>query len=222
MELPADDKRTGLLALGVLGILFVLVLVMFTVFDGDEEGGEEDGPAAAATGQADSATQGQSSSDTDEPSGGGPSPIVTSAELSRAHAVMARYMAGITTYDHRSDSGAWRGPLLELTTGETRMKQVTTLPTGKAWDTCVAEKCSSKGEADVVRDAVISADVTRNSGRSISSLVKVTATVTASGDTTTETNRWLVSVEEKSGQWVVSGFDVFGLGDVGASDQAGE
>lgn len=31
-----------------------------------------------------------------------------------------------------------------------------------------------------------------------------------------------MSVEEKSGQWVVSGFDVFGLGDVGASDQAGE
>ncbi|WP_217179197.1 hypothetical protein [Streptomyces sp. AC495_CC817] len=222
MELPADDKRTGLLALGVLGILFVLVLVMFTVFDGDDEGGEEDGPAVAASGQADTTTGGQDSSDPDESSGGGPAPIVTGAELSRAHAVMVRYMAGINTYDHRSDSGAWSGPLLELTTEDTRMKQVTALPTGKAWDTCVVEKCSSEGDAEVVRDAVISADVARNSGRSISSLVKVTATATAAGETTTQTNRWLVSVEEKSGRWVVSGFDIFGLGDAGASDQAGE
>lgn len=101
---------------------------------------------------------------------------------------MARYMAGINTYDHRSDSRAWSGPLLELTADDTRMKQLTALPTGKAWDTCVAEKCSSRGDAEVVRDAVISADVTRNSGRSISSLVKVTATATAAGDTTTQTN----------------------------------
>ncbi|MFD8934637.1 hypothetical protein ACFV0R_05170 [Streptomyces sp. NPDC059578] len=221
MELPADDKRTGLLALGVLGVLLVLVIVMFTVFDED---GEEEGPATAATGQADSATGAKNSpdSDSDAPSAGGPAPIVTGTELSRAHAVMAQYMARINTYDHRSDSRAWSVPLLELTTEDTRMKQVTALPTGKAWDTCVVEKCTSKGEADVVRDAVISVDLVRNSGRSISSVVKVTATVTSTGDTSTQTNRWLVSVEEKSGQWVVSGVDVFGLGDVGASDQAGE
>ncbi|MFD5556220.1 hypothetical protein ACFWIA_20560 [Streptomyces sp. NPDC127068] len=222
MELPADDKRTGLLALGVLGVLLVLVIVMFTVFDEDGEDGEEEGPATAATGQADSATGAKNSSGPDAPSAGGPTPIVTGTELSRAHAVMAQYMARINTYDHRSDSRAWSVPLLELTTEDTRMKQVTALPTGKAWDTCVVEKCTSKGEADVVRDAVISVDLVRNSGRSISSVVKVTATVTSTGDTSTQTNRWLVSVEEKSGQWVVSGVDVFGLGDVGASDQAGE
>lgn len=101
------------------------------------------------------------------------------------------------------------------------MKQLTVLPTGKAWATCEAEQCSSKGTAVVERDAVISDDLVRDSGRSISSLVEVKATRTEGGETTTESNQWLVSVQEVNGKWVVSGFDIFGLGDVGASDDSG-
>ncbi|GGV05450.1 hypothetical protein GCM10010260_48300 [Streptomyces filipinensis] len=221
MELPEENKRAGLLALAVLGVLLVAVLTVFTVFDGsdgeDKSGGS---PAPSAT-----TGQGGSGSGTDtgagDAKGGAAEPIMTSAEATSAHEAMAQYMAGLNTYDHSSDTATWSAPLLRLTTDDIRMKQLTALPTGKAWAACLADRCSSKGTAVVVRDAVISDDLVRGSGRSISSLVKVTATRTAGGRTTTESNRWLVSVKEVSGRWLVSGFDVFGLGDVGASDDSG-
>ncbi|MFJ8507678.1 hypothetical protein [Streptomyces avermitilis] len=223
MELPAENKRTGLLALAVLGVLLVAVLTVFTVFDG---GGDSGGTAAptATSGPGDKGTGGQDDADADaDPSAGGaPTPIVPLSEVAKAHTVMATYMAGLSTYDHTSKAPAWRTPLLRLTTGDPRMKQTTTLPTGKEWAVCAAEKCASKGAAVVVRDAVISDDVVRDSGRTISSVVRVTASRTTGGATTTESNKWLVSVQEDDGQWVVSGFDVFGLGDVGASDESGE
>lgn len=102
------------------------------------------------------------------------------------------------------------------------MEQATALPTGKDWARCEADRCSSKGTATVERDAMISDDLVRDSGRSISSVVSVTAARTVDGKTVTESNKWLVTVKEESGAWVVSGFDIFGLGDVGASDESGE
>ncbi|MGW1785912.1 hypothetical protein ACWCQQ_43565 [Streptomyces sp. NPDC002143] len=225
MELPAENKRTGLMALGVLGFLLIAVLTVFTVFDGDDggDGGDENGGSAAP-----SATSGQSDTDSGgQGSGDGGSqdtaiaPIVSTSEAAKAHAVMVQYMAGLTTYDYSSKAATWSAPLLRLTMNDAQMQQATSLPTGKEWATCQADQCSSKGAAVVVRDAVVSDDVVRDSGRSISSLVKVTATHTADGKTTTESNQWLVTVKEDNSQWVVSGFDVFGLGDVGASDDSG-
>ena len=228
MELPEENKRTGLLALGVLGVLLIAVLTVFTVFDGDD-GSDENGGSSAPTagaGQNGTGSGGQDASDSDDdPTDGGRDaatvPIVSVAEAAEAHGIMTRYMAGINTYDHTSKPAEWQGPLLDLTLNDERMKELTVLPTGKAWATCQAGRCTSKGAAVVERDAVISDDLVRGSGRSISSLVEVKATRTEADGTTTESNQWLVSVQEVNGKWVVSGFDIFGLGDVGASDDSG-
>ncbi|WP_371578467.1 hypothetical protein [Streptomyces sp. NBC_01314] len=222
MELPAENKRTALLALALLGALLAVALTMFIAFDGDED---ESGGNAASTPTSGGKTGSggvDEDSGSDEPGGADATPIVALSEVAEAHTVMAEYMAGIATYDHRSSVVTWVPPLLELTTGDTRMKQTTVLPSGKAWATCEAEQCESKGTAVVVRDAVISDDLVRDSGRTISSLVKATSTVTAGGESTTESNEWLVTVQEDGGRWVVSGFDIFGLGDVGASEESGE
>ncbi|WEH16369.1 hypothetical protein [Streptomyces sp. VNUA24] len=223
MELPAENKRTALLALAVLGALLAVALTMFIAFDGDEDGSGGNADATpAADGKAGSGGADEDSGSQDEPRGGDATPIVALTEVADAHQVMTTYMAGINTYDHRSRAAAWVPPLLELTTDDTRMKQLTILPSGKTWAACEAEKCESKGTAVVVRDAVISDDLVRDSGRTISSLVKATSTVTSGGKSTTESNEWLVTVQEEGGRWVVSGFDIFGLGDVGASDESGE
>ncbi|WP_406007704.1 hypothetical protein OG440_17225 [Streptomyces sp. NBC_00637] len=222
MDVPEEGKRSGLLALAVLVVLLVAVLTVFTVFDGDESSGAGGAatPAATAAGQ-NGANADAGSNGTQEPSGGA-TPIVALTEVAAAHEVMAKYMAGLNTYDHASKPTSWSSPLLQLTTGDTQMEQATALPTGKDWAQCEAGRCSSKGTATVVRDAMISDDLVRDSGRSISSVVNVTAVRTADGKTVTESNRWLVTVKEESGVWVVSGFDIFGLGDVGASDESGE
>ncbi|MER5586403.1 hypothetical protein ABT090_32830 [Streptomyces asoensis] len=224
MDLPAENKRTGLLALGVLGLLLIAVLTAFTVFNGDD-GGDGDAKGGSATPTATSG--GSDTGSAGEGTGGGATqntavaPIVSASEALKAHAVMVQYMAGLTTYDHSSSAATWSAPLARLTTDDDRMKAATSLPTGKEWATCQAEQCSSKGVAVVVRDALVSDDLVRDSGRSISTLVEVTSTYTAGGQTTTETNQWLVTVKEDGGDWLVSGFDVFGLGDVGASDDSG-
>jgi hypothetical protein len=218
VELPEENKRTGLLALAVLGVLLVAVLTVFTVFDGDDgKGGDAKGGGSPAP----TVSAGPGDSGGGGGKDGAVNPIITPAEAADAHDVMTRYMAGLSTYDYNSRTGAWSTPLLELTTDDTRMKQVTALPTGKEWATCQAGQCSSKGVAVVMRDAVVSDDLVRDSGRSISSLVKVTVTRTEGGKSTTESNQWLVTIKETGGQWLVSGFDVFGLGDVGASDDSG-
>ncbi|MCQ9134760.1 hypothetical protein [Streptomyces hilarionis] len=225
MDLPAENKRTGLLALGVLGFLLIAVLTVFTVFDGDGsgDGGDDKGGSAAPAvtpGGGDAGSDGQGAG-ADQQQGKAVAPIVSASEAAEAHAVMVRYMAGLTTYDHSARAGTWAAPLLRLTTGDARMKQSTALPTGKEWATCRAAQCSSEGKAVVRRDALVSDDLVRDSGRSLSSLVEVTAVHTANGRSTTESNQWLVTVREADGDWLVSGFDVFGLGDVGASDDSG-
>lgn len=222
MELPEENKRTGLLALAVLGVLLAAVLTVFTVFDGDDGGGDAGKAAPAATADERDGAGAGSGTDSDKPAAGAATPIVELSEVAEVHTVMTKYMAGLSTYDHTSQASAWSAQLLPLTTDDTQMKQLTTLPTGKAWATCRAQKCSSKATAVVERDAVISDDLVRGSGRSISSLVKVTVTREAGGEESSESNQWLVTAKEDGGQWVVSGFDVFGLGDVGASDESGE
>ncbi|MFF9034564.1 hypothetical protein ACF090_03725 [Streptomyces sp. NPDC014892] len=223
MESPAENKRTALLALAVLGVLLVAALTAFIFLDGDAEdsGGQNAASAAPSAGKSGSGGA-DADSGSDEPGDGDATPIVALSEVDEAHTVMAKYMAGIATYDYNSDAVTWVPPLLELTTNDTRMKQLTILPSGKTWATCEAEQCESKGTAVVVRDAVIADDLVRGSGRTISSLVKATSTVTAGGKSTTESNEWLVTVQEDRGRWVVSGFDIFGLGDVGASEESGE
>ncbi|UUU23848.1 hypothetical protein [Streptomyces sp. DSM 40750] len=223
MELPAENKRTALLALAVLGALLAVALTVFIVFDGDDEDASGGNAASTATADGKAGSGGaDADSGSNEPGDADATPIVALTEVAEAHEVMAKYMAGINTYDYKSSAVTWVPPLLELTTGDTRMKQTTVLPSGKTWATCEAEQCESKGTAVVVRDAVISDDLVRDSGRTISSLVKATSTVTAGGQSTTESNEWLVTVQEDGGKWVVSGFDIFGLGDVGSSDESGE
>ncbi|MEU4932137.1 hypothetical protein AB0G54_37495 [Streptomyces yokosukanensis] len=221
MELPAENKRAALLALATLGVLLVAVLTVFTVFDGDDEQSGNGGAVASSPAPA---NQGEDTggTGTGRPGAAAATPIVSVPELVRAHAVMTQYMAGLNTYDHNSSTATWDAPLLAMTTGELQMKQATVLPSGKQWAKCEAENCSSKGTALVVRDAVISDDLVRGSGRTVSSLVKVTTTRVSAGKSTTETDEWLVSAKDSGGEWLVSGFNVFGLGDVGASADSGE
>ncbi|MFC9926967.1 hypothetical protein [Streptomyces sp. NPDC127190] len=222
MELPAENKRAALLALAVLGVLLVAVLAVLTFFSGDnEETSGSSGTTPSASAPADQG-DGSTSGSAGRPGAPAATPIVSLAELAKAHAVMTQYMAGLNTYDHNSSTASWSPPLLELTTGELQMKQLTALPSGKTWAECKAGSCSSKGTAVVERDAVISDDLVRGSGRTISSLVKVTTTRVTSGKSTTESTEWLVSAKENGGQWLVNGFNIFGLGDVGASDESGE
>jgi hypothetical protein len=225
VELPAENKRTALLALAVLGALLVIVLTVSVVFGEDDEGTDAGGAtptAAAGGGQGGGPPAGSGTGSGASTPSGGATPLVGLDEVAAAHTVMARYMAGINTYDHTSRPAAWSAPLLALTSGDSGMKRVTALPTGQEWAACRAERCASKGTAVVVRDAVISDDVVRGSGRTISSVVKVTTTRTGGGNSATEANQWLVTVKEDGGQWLVTGFDVFGLGDVGASETSGE
>ncbi|MFC8273343.1 hypothetical protein ACFUJR_12595 [Streptomyces sp. NPDC057271] len=228
MESPADNKRTAALALAVLGLLMVGAMLVLIVFDGDGDtpgGGSANPPATSA---APGGSSGGGSTD-DKPSDGAAGgagavkPILSEAEAAQAHKVMTDYMAGLSTYAHTDDAASWAEPLLALTNGDPNLKQETALPTGKAWDTCVAAKCASRGTATVLRDAMVADDLVRDGGTTVSSLVKVTAARSEDGrNTDTETNSWLVTVRDSgAGRWKVSSFSIFGLGNVGASDQAG-
>lgn len=222
MEPDPEHKRTALLALGVLGALLIAVLVVFTMFSGDDEGSGTDGSGTSATGSAQDADGGSGAGGADGGQEAAVGPIIPLSEVADAHKVMVAYLAGTATYDHTSTAGSWAPPLLELTTGDMTMKQETALPSGKEWAACKAAKCSSKGRATVERDALISDDVTRGSGQTISSVVKLTTTRTEGGSKSAESNSWLVSAKKVGGQWRVSGFSLFGLGNAGASDTTGE
>lgn len=79
-----------------------------------------------------------------------------------------------------------------------------------------------RGRATVRRDALIADELTRGSGQAISSVVEVTAIRSSDGrQTETETNTWLVSARKNSGTWQVNGFDIYGLGNVGAPEPKG-
>ncbi|MDJ0464298.1 hypothetical protein [Streptomyces sp. H27-C3] len=225
METEARQKRTGLLALGVLGFLMIAVLVVFTVFDGDDDETPEPGAARpAASSTADDSPAGDEDSE-EAPAGSGasaqpgPTPIVPLTEVGEAHQVMTRYMAGISTYDHTSTAASWGPPLFELTSREAGIKETTALPSGKAWAECRQERCSSRATAVATRDALVSDDLTRGSGRTISTVVKVDITRKTDDDTQTESNTWLVSARYRDGAWQVTGFDIFGLGNIGSSGQ---
>ncbi|MFG2644534.1 hypothetical protein ACGFYP_26605 [Streptomyces sp. NPDC048370] len=229
MESPAENKRTAALALAILGLLMVGALVVLTVFDGDDDT-SDDASGNPSTSTAPEGSSGGGTAGTDgKPSNGNASgagavaPILSQAEAAEAHKLMTDYMAGINTYTHTDKSSAWATPLLALTTNDPQLKQDTALPTGKAWDTCVAAKCASRGTAKVLRDAMVADDLVRGGGRTLSSLVEVTATRSEDGrNSGTETNSWLVTVRgDSGGTWRVSSVSIFGLGDVGASDQAG-
>lgn len=220
MESPAENKRSAVLALAVLGVLLAGALVVLTVFDGEDDTDAASGAEPAASAPQDA---GADAGAPRQPAAGAVAPIVPPDEVADAHRAMAGYLAGLNTYRHTDEDASWASPLLSLTTDDTRMRQETTLPTGKEWDGCVAARCSSEGKATVVRDAMIADDITRGSGQMISSVVEVTATRAEDGETVaTETNSWLVTAKSASGGWKVSGFDLYGLGDVGSSDQAGE
>ncbi|MFE5617954.1 hypothetical protein [Streptomyces sp. NPDC056524] len=228
MESPAENKRTAALALAVLGLLMVGALLVLVVFDGDDTPDEGSANPPATSAPANGGSGGGSTDDkpSDGTSGGAGAvkPIISPDEAAQAHKVMADYMAGLSTYAHTDDAASWAKPLLALTDGDSNLKQETTLPTGKAWDTCVAAKCASRGTATVLRDAMVADDLVRDGGRTVSSLVKVTAARSEDGRSTdTETNSWLVTVRDSgAGRWKVSAFSIYGLGNVGASDQAGE
>ncbi|MGW7361916.1 hypothetical protein ACWGI8_00450 [Streptomyces sp. NPDC054841] len=228
MESPAENKRSAVLALAVLGVLLVGALVLFTVFDGEDDTDAVSGgkPAAGATqdsGDSGDSGDGGGTKDSGNAPGAAATPIVPLDDVEAAHRVMAGYMAGLNTYEHTDKDASWASPLLALTTRDEALKQETTLPSGKEWDACLAARCASEGKAVVVRDAMIADDLTRGSGKTISSVVKVTATRSEDGRATgTETNSWLVSVQKSGSEWKVSAFDLYGLGNVGASDETGE
>ncbi|MFE0579097.1 hypothetical protein [Streptomyces sp. NPDC058874] len=228
MESPAENKRSAALALAVLGVLLIASLVVLLVFDG------EDDADASAAGKAPSASaQGKGASAADGANGGAGQqagangadsvpPIVQPAELAEAHRAMAAYMAGLSTYTYTDQSAAWSKPLLDLTVSDERMKGLTALPTGKAWDTCQVARCSSTGKASVVRDGMIAQDLVNGGGSLVSSVVSLTSVRSENGkQTLTETNSWLVSARKDAGSWKVSGFDLQGLGNVGADEKAG-
>lgn len=230
MESPAENKRSAALALAILGVLLIVSLIVLTVFDGeDDTENPPDGKAAPAAGQgkdAGTAGGGGSGGENQQAGAGGADsvpPIVPPEELTQAHRAMAAYMAGLSTYKYTDQSATWATPLLELTVRDGQMKGLTALPTGKDWATCQAVRCSSSGKATVLRDGMIAQDLVNGGGSLVSSVVSLTSTRTEDGkQTRTETNSWLVSSRKEAGAWKVSAFDLQGLGNVGASDEAGE
>ncbi|MGW7063118.1 hypothetical protein ACWGHM_32115 [Streptomyces sp. NPDC054904] len=232
MDSPAENKRSAALALAVLGVLLIGSLLTFTFLSGDDDAnGSSDAKAPAAPSQgkdAGTGTAGGGSGSAGQQAGEGGSadgvpPMVPPAELAEAHRAMAAYMAGLSTYTYADQTAAWAKPLLELTVGDNQMKSHTVLPTGKDWATCQANRCSSVGKATVVRDGMIAEDLVNGSGTLVSSVVSLTTARSENGkQTQTETNSWLVSSRKEAGAWRVSAFNLQGLGNVGASEQAGE
>ncbi|MCY0922775.1 MULTISPECIES: hypothetical protein [unclassified Streptomyces] len=230
MESPAENKRSAALALAILGVLLIVSLVVLTVFDGEDDAeNPPDGKASSTAGpgkEAGTAGGGGSDDEGGQTGAGGVDgvpPIVTPEELSEAHRAMAAYMTGLSTYRYTDQSAGWAKPLLELTVRDAQMKALTVLPTGKDWATCQVARCTSAGKATVVRDGMIAQDLVKGGGSLVSSVVSVTATRTEGGkQTRTETNSWLVSSRKEAGAWKVSSFNLQGLGNVGASDEAGE
>ncbi|MDT9688410.1 hypothetical protein Q5762_08575 [Streptomyces sp. P9(2023)] len=228
MESPAENKRTAALALAVLGLLMVGAFVVLIFFNGDDDTSDDASGNPSATSAPPDGSSGGSAGGDGKPSDGTTSgagavkPILTQAEAAAAHQLMTDYMAGLSTYTHTDKNASWAEPLLALTANDPQLRQDTGLPTGKAWDTCVATKCASQGKATVVRDAMVASDLVRGSGKTLSSLVEVTAARSEDGrNTGTETNSWLVTARNSNGTWKVSSVSIFGLGNVGASDQAG-
>ncbi|MFF9911909.1 hypothetical protein [Streptomyces sp. NPDC013457] len=225
MESPADNKRTAALALAILGLLMIGAFVVLILFDGDDDSSGEATGGSSATSAPSGGNTGASGSSDGKPSGDANAvdPILTEAEAASAHQRMTEYMVGLNTYTYADKSAAWAEPLLALTVADRQLKQDTALPTGKTWATCVAAKCTSRGTATVVRDAMVADDLVRGGGKSVSSLVEVKATRNENGkESGTESNSWLVTVRDTGGgAWKVSSVSLFGLGNVGSSDQAG-
>ncbi|MER6217317.1 hypothetical protein ABT213_25115 [Streptomyces sp. NPDC001674] len=229
MDSPAENKRSAVLALALLGALLVGSLVVLTVFNGEDEPADDAKPKASATrGAGTGAATGTGAG----PAAGAATPqsgsaagvplIVQPADLANAHRAMVDYMAGLNTFKYTDNTASWAPRLLALTDGGETMKKLTVLPTDKAWATCQQAKCSSAGRAAVRRDALIADELTRGSGQAISSVVEVTATRSGDGrKTETETNTWLVSARKSGGTWQVNGFDIYGLGNVGAPEPKG-
>ncbi|MFI8451168.1 hypothetical protein [Streptomyces erythrochromogenes] len=224
MDSPAENKRSAVLALALLGALLVGSLVVLVVFDG-EDGAEADAKPKAntATRSTGSGTGAGSGAAAAQPgAASGVPPIVQADDLGEAHRAMAEYMAGLNTFKYSDDTASWAPRLLALTDGGERMKKLTVLPADKAWAVCRQSKCSSAGQAFVRRDALIADELTRGSGQAISSVVEVTATRSNDGSKAeTETNTWLVSARKSGGKWLVNGFDIYGLGNVGAPEPQG-
>ncbi|MFJ3881321.1 hypothetical protein ACIPW5_28220 [Streptomyces sp. NPDC090077] len=224
MDSPVENKRSAVLALALLGVLLVGSLVVLTVFDGEDDSEADAKPKASATrGTGTGAgTGGGSAGGAAAPQTGsapGVPPIVQPADLNEAHRAMADYMSGLNTFKYTDNNAAWAPRLLAFTDGSETLKKRTALPTDKAWAACQQNKCSSAGQAFVRRDALIADDLARGSGQSISSVVEVTATRSNDGrKTETETNTWLVSARKSGGTWQVNGFDIYGLGNVGAPE----
>ncbi|MFD3872293.1 hypothetical protein [Streptomyces sp. NPDC058623] len=232
MDSPAENKRSAVLALAVLGVLLIGSLLVFTFLNGDDDATEPSDAKPSATPAQDkaagtAAAGGGSGGAGQQTNGGGSAdgvpPMVPPAELAEAHRAMAAYMAGLSTYTYADQTAAWAKPLLELTVGDNQMKSHTVLPTGKDWATCQANRCSSVGKATVVRDGMIAQDLVNGGGTLVSSVVSLTTVRSENGkQTQTETNSWLVSTRKEAGAWKVSAFNLQGLGNVGASEQAGE
>ncbi|MCX4542406.1 hypothetical protein [Streptomyces sp. NBC_01565] len=228
MDSPAENKRSAVLALVLLGALLIGTLVVFTVFNGedDDEGDAKAAPAATATRRAGTGSGSGAAAGGAAPQSGSAAavpPIVTPDDLAAAHRVMSEYMSGLSTFKHTDTTASWVPPLLERTSSNVEMKKRTVLPSGKAWAVCQQAKCSSEGKAVVLRDALIADELARGSGQTISSVVEVTATRSDDGKKTeAETNTWLVSARKSSGEWQVTGFDIYGLGNVGAPEPKGE
>ncbi|WP_237292907.1 hypothetical protein [Streptomyces katrae] len=209
--------------MALLGALLVGSLVVLTVFSGEDDSATDAKPKTptatrgAGSGGAGGAPAAQTGAADSVP------PIVRPDDLAAAHRVMAEYMSGLSTYKHTDTAASWTPPLLDRTVRSEEMKQLTVLPTGKAWAECQQAKCSSVGQAVVRRDAQISDELARGSGQTISSVVEVTATRSKDGrKAETETNTWLVSARKVGGEWQLAGFDIYGLGNVGAPEPKGE
>ncbi|MFE5680102.1 hypothetical protein ACFQ7B_16455 [Streptomyces erythrochromogenes] len=227
MDSPAENKRSAVLALALLGALLVGSLVVLIVFDGEDGAGTDARPEATTatrgTGTGTGTGTGAGSAAGAQPgAASGVPPIVQPDDLVEAHRTMADYMAGLNTFKYTDDGASWAPRLLALTEGSETMKKLTVLPTDKAWAVCRQSKCSSAGQAFVRRDALIADELTRGSGQTISSVVEVTATRSNDGrKAETETNTWLVSARKSGGKWQVNGFDIYGLGNVGAPEPKG-
>lgn len=212
-------KRREWTVLAVLGALVVVMIVVgIRVFAG---GGGDDtakpDPSATSTDHTAAPPPPPSSGEPSGPSDSGDS-VLPGSDLQSAHKIMTGYVAALRSYTSDDRQQPWQQDALALTDNSPAMRQLTKLPTGKAWAECVHMHCTVKSTAKVLRDTSITDVPGEGGGRQIVSYVDVHTVTTEKGaQPQKQTSQFIVTAVESGDGWKVVGCAFAGIGDVGAN-----
>ncbi|HVX45409.1 MAG TPA: hypothetical protein VHC49_16070 [Mycobacteriales bacterium] len=212
-------KRREWTVLAVLGALVVVMIVVgIKVFSGN--GGHDNArsdSSPTATGSTAAPPPPPSSGEASGPSDTGDS-VLPGSDLQNAHKVMTGYVAALRSYSSDDRQQPWQQDALAKTDNSPAMRQLTKLPTGKAWAECVHTRCTVKSTATVLRDPSITDVPGEGGGRQIVSYVDVHTVTTQKGtEPQKQTSQFIVTAVKSGGDWRVIGCSFAGIGDTGAN-----